>query len=267
MKINEILSFYNLEQNPFAKEIKVESLLSLPTIEEAEKKLHLLLETRGIGLLTGSSGCGKTSLLRKTAANLNPGLYRPYYICHSSLGTSEFYQSFAAALNLSPQGRRSVIFRKIKNHISELNDQQRIHPVIFIDEAHALTSETLKEIRMLTNFEYDSKNACTLILCGHPELRQKLRLNAFVSLANSITYSIRVDSLKVEETFTYIEHMITTNGGQPSVFSQNAKKLIHDLSKGELRSIGNISWNALVIAYQHKSMQVEKEHIQILYER
>ena len=266
MKQKEILSYFNLESHPFDKEIKTDSLMKLPTIEKASEELNLLIETKGIGLLTGPSGCGKSSLIRKTASGLNPGLHKPFYISHTSLGTAEFYQSFAAALGLSSGGRRCTVFRRIKEFIISLNNGQRIHPVIFIDEAHALSSDTLKEIRMLINFEYDSKNACTIVLSGHSSLRQKLSLNIFTSLANSITYSIKMDSLSAAETFSYIEGRINAIGGTPSLFTQNAMKLIHDISGGILRVCGTAAWQSMIKAFRLQSKQVEKEHVQMVIE-
>jgi len=264
MKQKEILSYFNLEAHPFSKELKTDELMNLPTLAKSEQELMLLIETRGIGLFTGPSGCGKSSVLRKVATQLNPGLYRPFYISHTSLGTTEFYQSCAVALGLSPLGRRSKIFRRIKSFITDLNDQKRIHPVIIIDEAQALSGDTLQEIRMLTNFEYDSKNACTLVLCGHSDLRQKLQLNVYSSLANSITYSIKLDALPVQETYTYIESRIASTGATAALFTDNAKKLIHDISSGILRIAANVAWRSLINAYQHKSTQVEKEHVQMV---
>lgn len=267
MSEKDILSYYNLEQNPFSKEIKTSSLMSLPTIKQAEDEINLLLETKGIGLLTGPSGCGKSSLIRKTAENLNPGLYKPFYICHTSLATAEFYQTFSAALGLSAQGRRSTVFRRIQRYIMELNDQQKIHPVIFIDEAQALSSDTLKDFRMITNFDYDSRNACTLILSGQPELKTKLSLNAFESLANNITYSISMNPLPVEETFNFIENRISETRGSQALFTKNAMKLIHDISKGILRTTSNVAWRAIIKGYNHKSSQIEREHVQMVIER
>lgn len=264
MKQKEILSYFNLESHPFDKEIKTDDLMKLPTIEKAAQELNLLIETKGIGLLTGPSGCGKSSLIRVTASGLNPGLSKPFYISHTSLGTGEFYQSFAAALGLSPGGRRSSVFRRIKDFIISLNDQQRIHPVIFIDEAHSLSSDTLKEIRMLTNFDYDSKNACTIVLSGHSDLRQKLNLNIFTSLANSITYSILLEALPADETFSYIESRINSTGGAPSLFTKSAMKLIHDISGGILRTTGNAAWQSMIKAFQLQSRQIEKEHVQMV---
>lgn len=267
MKQKDILSYFNLEGHPFSKEIKTAELLTLPTIEKASGELSLLLETRGIGLFTGPSGSGKSSLLRRIAEEMNPGLYRPFYICHTSLGTAEFYQSFASALGLEPKGRRNTAFRRIRDFITDLNDQQRIHPVIFIDEAHLLSSDTLREFRMLTNFDYDSKNACTIVLCGHCDLRQKLSLNIFTSLANSITYSIRLEALPAEETFTFLEQSVQARGGNPSLFTQNAMKLIHDRSSGIIRITENAAWQSLLKAYEHRSSVVEKEHVQMAIRR
>jgi len=264
MKQKELLSYFNLEYPPFDKEIKTDELMKLPTIEKAAEELNLLIETKGIGLLTGPSGCGKSTLIRKTASGLNPGLFKPFYISHTSLGTGEFYQSFAAALGLSSMGRRSSVFRRIKEFIISLNEGQRIHPVIFIDEAHSLSSDTLKEIRMLTNFDYDSKNACTIVLSGHSELRAKLNLNIFTSLANSITYSIHLEALPAEETFSYIENRINSAGGTPSLFTQNAMKLIHDISGGILRTTGNAAWQSMIKAFTLQSRQIEKEHVQMV---
>ncbi|MCP4100436.1 MAG: AAA family ATPase [Lentisphaerae bacterium] len=264
MRQSDILSYFNLEKHPFDKEISTQELIELPSNIKAHGELQLLIETKGIGILTGPSGCGKSSLIRKTAHTLNPGLYRPFYVFHSSLSTADFYQSFAAAMNLSPQGRRSSIFRRIKEQIINLNDQQRIHPVIFIDEAHSLNTDSLKEIRMLTNFEYDSKNACTILLCGHSELIHKLKLNILSSLANSITHSIKLDSMSGEETFTYIEGRINSCGGHPGLYTKNAMKLIHDISGGILRTSANAAWRSLIKAYEHKSAQVEKEYVNMI---
>ena len=264
MRQKDILSFFSLEGNPFSKEIKTSELMNLPTIETAVGQLNLLLETRGIGLLTGPSGTGKSSLIRKITSEMNPGLYRPFYLCHTSLGTAEFYQTFASALGLSPAGRRNTSFRTIRDFILDMNDQQKIHPVIFIDEAHQLSSDTLREFRMLTNFDYDSKNACTLVLCGHCELRQKLSLNVFTSLANSITYSIRLEALSAGETYSFIEHGIASKKGSPGLFTKNAMKLIHDFSGGVLRSVSNVAWQTLLKAYDQKSTNVEREHVQMV---
>jgi general secretion pathway protein A len=266
MKLQQILSHFNLEQNPFSKEISTDELIEIPALQQAEDQLKLLIETRGIGILTGHSGCGKTSILRSVASQLNPGLYKPVYICNTSLGPTEFYQVLAATLGIEPKGRRNILSAKIKKLINETNTQNKIHPVIFLDDAHALTGETLKELRHLTNFEYDSRNSFTLLLCGLPELIRKLSLNIYTELANSITFSIKVEPLKPEESCNYLENRIIKCGGQPNLFTNNAMKLIHDFSQGILRVTGTVAWRSIVKAAQMKQQQIEKEIVQLIIE-
>ena len=91
-----------------------------------------------------------------------------------------------------------------------------------------------------------------------------MSLNVFASLTNNITYSIRISALPAEETFSYLESRISSNGGSPSLFTKNAMKLIHDTSGGILRITGNVGWQSLIKAFQHKSVQVEKEHVQMV---
>jgi general secretion pathway protein A len=228
----EYLSFFNLSELPFTKEIKTEDLISLPSVEKALKQAHMLIETRGIGIITGKSGTGKSCILRKLTSTLHKGLYKPLYICHSSVGVMEFYTHFANELGVEIVGRRAALFRSIKERIISLNKNNKIHPILIIDEADKLSTEVLGEIRLFTNFEYDSYNALTVILCGQDSLKAKFGLNILESLANSITVSIKVDSLSLEETQSYIEQRVSNAGNSSNLFTSNAKTLIHNASGG-----------------------------------
>jgi len=257
----ECLSYYNLTENPFSKEIKVEDLLNLPSVEKATKQIGFLTDTKGIGVITGKSGTGKSCLLRLLKDNLNKGLYKPIYLCHTSIGIHEFYTHFANAMGLEAKGRRAALFRAIKERIISLNKTSNIHPVLIIDEADKLSIEILSEIRLLTNFEYDSYNALTVILCGQESLEAKLGLSILESLANSITVSILVGSLPKEETFSYIEQRVQAAGNNPTLFTKNAMNLIHEASGGVLRTIGNIAIASIYKAFLSNSSSVEKEHV------
>jgi type II secretory pathway predicted ATPase ExeA len=267
MKQQEILSYFNLERHPFSREIQTPEVLMLPPFQTALTSLSLLFDTRGIGLFTGPSGSGKSTVLRKAASELNPGLFTPYYISHTSLATAEFYQELALAMGLSASGRRVHVFRRIKDFIVSKNRGERNHPVLFIDEAHALSADSLKELRMLLNFDYDSKHMCTIVLCGHEDLKAKLGLNVFSSLANSITYSISLSPLRAEDSMQYIEQRISACGGSPGLITKAAMNLIHDASSGIVRTVGTISWQALIKTMLSHNTQVEKEHVQMVLGR
>jgi general secretion pathway protein A len=263
----EIMSYFNLNQNPFDKEIKTENLHLLPSIEKYLKSLELLIETKGIGVMTGKSGTGKSCIIRLLKNKLNAGLYKVLYLCHSSTTLLEFYSHVCALFGLETKTKRGIMFRTIKDHIIAMNKSQRIHPVLIIDEAHLLNNDILQEIRLLTNFEIDSYNAITILFCGHENLNMKLGLSILESLANSITINISVDSLNKEEAFSYVEKRINHCGNSNKIFTNNALTLIHQGSGGIFRIINKIAHASLVKAYLSKSSTVEVEHVKASIER
>jgi type II secretory pathway predicted ATPase ExeA len=236
-------------------------------VENALNSAKLLVETRGIGLLTGKSGTGKSSLLRMLKESLNPALFRVVYLCHSSIGVHEFYTHLTAGLGLPPKGRRAAMFRAAKERIYSLHTSEKIHPVLIIDEAHLLSHDVLQEIRLLTNFEIDSINALTVLLCGQESLNLAFGLSMLESLASSITINIRLGSLPAEESFVYLEKRISDCGNSATLFTKQALTLIHQAAGGVFRSIGIIAWAAMQKAFMSKATQIEAEHVKTVIER
>jgi type II secretory pathway predicted ATPase ExeA len=263
----EILSYFNLSAQPFSKEIPTDDFMDFPSASFIYQSLQALINTKGIGVLTGKPGAGKSCLIRKLFANLNAGLYKPLYICHSSVSVIEFYLHLAVALGLEPAGRKAQIFRVIKERILGLNKSSRIHPVLVIDEAHLLKNEVLQELRLLLNFEIDSFDAMTIILCGQPSLEHKFSLSMLESIANSITFSLCLEGLKEEETYSYLESRILKVGNSNPVFTKNAMRLIHQASSGILRSVNNIANASLIKAFQMKAQSIEAEHVNLVISR
>lgn len=114
---------------------------------------------------------------------------------------------------------------------------------------------------MLINFDYDSRNACTILFLGHPELRDKWKFDTFTSLANSITHSIYIEPLAAEEVQTYIEGRVMACDGSVGLFTADAVKLFYDASSGIFRTAAHLSWRALIKAFEHKSPQIELDHV------
>lgn len=263
----KMLSYFNLSELPFSKEIPTGKLLKLPSVEKALNSAKLLVETRGIGLLTGKAGSGKSCVLRLLKETLNPASYKLIYLCHSSIGLHEFYTHLSAGLGLPPKGRRALMFRNVKERIISLHSSQKVHPVLILDEAHLLSHDILQEIRLLTNFEIDSVNALTVLLCGQVSLNLAFGLSMLESLASSITINIQIDSLPLEETFSYIETRIANCGNSATLFTKSALTLLHQASGGVFRSIGIIAWAAMRKAFLSNSQQVEAEHVKAVIER
>ena len=136
-----------------------------------------------------------------------------------------------------------------------------------MDEAHLLSPDILAEIRLLVNFEIDSFNALTVILCGSEMLTRKFGLSMLEALASSITVTISVDTLAAEESASYLEQRLRACGAAGPVFTKNALTLIHQAAGGTLRTLGTIANAALLKAFTAASHQVEAEHVQQVIQR
>jgi type II secretory pathway predicted ATPase ExeA len=267
MTTHELLSHFTLTRLPFTKEIDVDQLIDLPSFDRAMSSAQLLVETRGIGLLLGKSGTGKSCLLRKLCSSLHGGLYKPVYLCHTSVGLSEFYTHLCTGLGLEPVFRRSRMFRMIQERVLSLNRQNRIHPLLLIDEGQYLNNTILQEIRLLTNYEIDVYHALTVLISGREEMSMRFGLSILEPLANSITLTIHLEGLPEEESFAYIEGRLHHCGNTTPVFTANALELVHQASGGIMRDINMIAHSAMVGAYMTKSRQVEAEHVKTVIER
>jgi type II secretory pathway predicted ATPase ExeA len=264
---SEYLSYFNLASDPFSREIATEQLLLLPSIDRHLAAAELLIETRGIGVVTGKSGTGKSTLIRLLIDRLQPGLYKSYYVCHTSVALVEFYTHLCSVFGLSPGNRRASMFRAIKEHVLTMRSSSHIHPVLIIDEAHLLNNDILAEIRLLTNFHTDSLNALTVLLCGNEQLPRRFGLSTLESLASAITVTISMEPLRKEETFTYIESRLSVCGAASPLITKNALELIHQASGGIMRAVGTIATASLRKTYLAKHQQVEAEHVQSVLQR
>lgn len=267
MKSSEMLSYFGLSEPPFTKELSPAQLQLLPSVQRNLATARLLVDTHGIGVISGKSGTGKTCLVRLLLDSLAPGLFKSFYLAHSSVGIVEFYTHLSSLFGLEPCYRRAAMFRELQTHVLSLATASHVHPVLAIDEAHLLSNDILAEIRLLTNFHMDSLNALTVILCGNETLTRKFGLSVLESLATSITVSITVESLSAEESASYIEGRICACGQKAPLFTKNAMTLIHQASGGILRTIGSIATAALLKAFLANSKQVEPEHVQSVIQR
>jgi type II secretory pathway predicted ATPase ExeA len=112
------------------------------------------------------------------------------------------------------------MFRDLKERINTLNGSDHVHPLMIIDEAHYLANEILTELRLLSNFEMDSLNALTILLCGSEDLTRLFALSVLESLANSVTITISFDSLSQEETIAYIERRLSAVGAMTPLLTK-----------------------------------------------
>jgi len=250
---------FGMKFNPFDKEIETNSLYISDDMKELESRLKYIQNNRGIFLLIGEPGSGKSSSLRRFADNLGPSLFKPCYFSLLTISVGDFYRALTELLGEEPRFRKVDLFRQIQSAISSLYYEQRITPVIIIDEIHMASTAILDDLRMLFNFKMDSANPFILILAGQPHIRNKLALNVCNPLKQRISLKYSMKGLSLPETEDYIKSRLTMAGASADIFTEQAIASIHDSSKGFPRNINNLAVASLMLCATGKHESVNEE--------
>src|SRR5436190_4769238 len=134
---------FGLTQHPFSNEVEPDDLFPAAASTELAVRLGHLLEMRGIGLVTGDSGSGKTCGARRVLAGLHTSLYRVFYVCLSTGNVLDLYKTISWEMGLPVERSRAALFRQIRGEVTRLVTESRSRPVLVIDEAHLLRPEVL----------------------------------------------------------------------------------------------------------------------------
>ena len=251
--------FYELDARPFDLSPDPRYLVATTIHREAISNLEYGIASRkGITLLVGEAGTGKTTAIR-AAVERQPARTHCVHLHNPALTRDEFIKMLAAQFSLSPQAMVSktdllleleVLLRKRRE-----NNETTI---LIVDEAQSLPSELLDEIRLLTNIEMPSEKLLPLVIAGQPEIATRLNDPSFSQLKQRIALRCELRPLTMKESVGYIAGRIRTAGGDPArLFTREAVVLIHEHSRGIPRTINVLADNALLggFAAQQKPVQ------------
>jgi type II secretory pathway predicted ATPase ExeA len=242
------MPFFELKRDPFGKDVDVKGLFVSEDLTEAQSRLKYIADTRGIFLLIGEPGSGKTVAVRKFAEKLGLTLFKTCYLSLTTLTVNDFFSALVSMLGEQPRHRKINMFHQIQAAISDLYYSQRITPVIIIDEIHMASVAILDDLRMIFNFKMDNADPYILILSGQPTIRNKLMLNACLPLKQRIRLKYSMQGFKESETTQYIIHRMRSAGAADDVFMPEALAAIHSASNGFPRNINNLATHCLMYA-------------------
>ena len=252
-------SFYSLSDNPFKKEIETKNLYQSENLKELSARLDYLKKTRGIAVIIGEPGSGKTSALRAMADSVNPSLFKVIYFPLSTGSVMDFYRGIAIGLGEEPKFRKVDLFNQVQAAILKFYNEKKITPIIILDEMQLAPNKFLSDLGILFNFAMDSQNPFILILAGLSHFMTKLNLNHNQSLNQRVIMKYQLNPLNKEEVKEYVEHQLKLAGANHPVFIPQALEAIALRSRGLPRLINNIAVNSLLLGFQLKAEQINQE--------
>lgn len=251
--------FYGLEFNPFDKSLDTKYHFKSQDFTEALSRLDYLKSVKGIGLFSGSAGTGKTFTLRHFISTLNPSLYKVVYISLSTITVMEFYRNLCFSLGIEPCFKKSDMFRSIQETLISLCRDKKINTIIIFDEAQYLRTEILNDLKILLNFDLDSKNYVTCILIGQPILNTILSKNIHEPLRQRIVINYHFTGITKDEIKDYIKTRLSNTGCHQEIFNPSAIEAIYGCSNGSVRKLNNLLVKCLIIGTQQKKQVIDTD--------
>lgn len=256
-------AFYGLSRPLFPKDIEPANMFKHADFDELAGRLNYMKKQRGIMLLTGEPGTGKTTAIRNFTSGLNLDRFIPLYIPLATVAVGDFYKQLNDILKGERYSTKSILFKSIQERILHYAVQLNKIPVVIIDEAHLLKNENFFELQIITNFNMDSLDPALFILVAQSHLNDRLTRNFLESFNQRINMKFHMSSLKPSEVSGYIDHHIKIAGGSKEIFTENACKTIHNLSGGVIRKIGQLTVKTLSLGVSLKKSLLTEEEVVI----
>ena len=254
--------FYGLVERPFELTANPRFLFLTSGHREALSNLtYGLTAHKGITLLLGEAGTGKTTLVRAAMGQQKGLNTRIAYLSNPTLTRNEFLEFLTDEFELPPEAAGSKA--RFLNALTASVTKRRLaggFSALVVDEAQSLPHELLEEVRLLSNLELPSEKLVPIILAGQPELAERLNDPSLRQLKQRVALRCVLNPIDMKESAAYIAKRIRVAGGDSaSIFTREAVMAVYEYSHGIPRSISVLCDNALVNGFALGRRPVDRD--------
>jgi len=260
----DYLKFYKLNEQPFSNVVDNRFYYDNPQLSEALVRIKYAVDTmKGLAVVIGDIGTGKTTLARKILDELDEKVYEValLVVLHSSVTSDWLMKKIAMQIGVdNPEEAKVDLLGQIYKKLLEIHEEGR-KAVVLIDEMQMLRSqEIMEEFRGLLNMEAPEGKLITLVFFGLSEMERLFWLDE--PLKQRIAIRCRLTALEENITQEYMKHRLKVAGAEEDIFTPDAIKAIHFYSKGVPRLINTVCDNALLEGFLVKKERIDKDIIE-----
>lgn len=247
------MSYYRilgLNDEPFSTSPDPSYFFLSPQHKAALTRLRISLNLkRGLSIIVGDPGTGKTTLSRKLSQVLKEEEDVNFYmILNPYFRTQKQFLSRLVALLHAPIDPKKTsgldCIEAIEQFLFKTGVQDKKRVVLLIDEAQLLPQYVLEILRILLNYETNEYKILQLILVGQTEL--VAGLSKMPNFWDRISLKCVINPLNLSETKEVIQFRLQQAGYQGAgLFDDEAIRLIHEQSRGYPRQMSIMCHNLL----------------------
>jgi type II secretory pathway predicted ATPase ExeA len=239
--------------------------VEIPSQQRALMLLNQTAALRGVMLLSGGNGVGKSALTGRWVRQLESRLFTPVNLTQATLSSSGLLASLARALGKQPSMRRERNLDELSSYLSE-HERQTL--VIVMDDAQDSTHGTLEEVRLLLGLNLPSQPTFALILLGDEYLLGQLQLRNHRALCSRLSAHHLLSPWTLEEIQAYLTTALQAVGiHRTKVFEPAAVDLLVRATAGVPRSVCLLARAAWLEAARAEAREIGAPTMQLAMEQ
>jgi general secretion pathway protein A len=165
------------------------------------------------------------------------------------------------ALGTEAAGNYPALVRRVQEFFQNSLEVEGLRPVLLVDEAHDLRPEVLAMLRILTNFEMDSKLVVSVVLTGQSPLRDLLQRADLECVARRLAHVATLVPLSKADALQYLKHRCHAAGCKKPPFDTQATEAVFEIARGNLRATDQLALGSLEVAMEDGSKSVDQNHV------
>jgi len=257
------LEYYELSQEPFSNAPVSRFYYSSAQHAQALMRLmHAVSSMKGLAVLVGDVGAGKTTLARRMLDSLPEEEYEAalLVIVHSGITPGWLLKRIALQLGVeAPAEEKLALLSQVYQRLVRIHEAGK-KAVVLIDEAQMLASrELMEEFRGLLNLEVPERKLISFVFFGLPEIEDNLRLDP--PLAQRVALKYRLEPLNPEATEAYVRHRLRLAGAPRIPFTAGAIARVHAHAGGTPRLINTLCDNALFEGFLARQRELDERFV------
>jgi len=260
---------FGLQKEPFSTSPDPAFLFLSRQHKAALCRLQIAISLkRGMSVILGDVGTGKTTLSRKLAQLLRDDDSILFHMILNPFFKSEkqFLHHVAKLFHMDPPARKDVtgldMMEAIEKYLFRRGVEENKTVVLLIDEAQILPDFVLETLRILLNYETNEFKILQLVLVGQLELLP--RINKLHNFWDRIAFKYVLNPMEEEELAAAIQFRLTQAGYSDinGLFTNEAIELIYAHTQGYPRKFTALCHNALESLVMYDKSVVDAEIIQ-----
>jgi general secretion pathway protein A len=256
-------SYYGLTAKPF--QLKPDPRFFFGSRNHKRAMAYLeygLSQGEGFIVITGEVGAGKTTLVRNLFRELDSEKIVAAQIVNTHLSSEDTLKMVAAAYGIPfEDASKAVLLTRIEKFLRGCGDQGK-RALLVVDEAQNLSSQTIEELRMLSNFQTNDSSLLQTFLLGQPEFRKTLMSPEMLQLRQRVMATYHLGPMDADETRTYIEHRLHTVGWKNDPrLEDDAFAAIHEFTEGIPRRINTLCDRLFLMGYLEEMHEFDRSNV------